>query len=556
VASSSTRASADLRGITVAAALRSRPLADGVPEILAGAAGLNKPVRWVHSVEAPRIASLLRGGELLLMTGMGLPEDDASQRRFMAALAERDVAGVVIELGTALNKMPLALISEAEACNLPLIALHREVPFVEVTEVLHREIVNHQALALERGEEAHRRFTDLVLEGAGVPEVLEALADLIGNPVVLEKADEGAVYHEPHHVSEAALHAAWDATARGLPEAPARASSPVHTGRRRRWGTLHALAMSGPLNSLDRVALERGADVIALVLLRRHQEQELAARERGQFIATLMDVDAVVDEREAATLAADLGFDRLHVLRLPVVVVRSAGGIPGAGRNGAAPWGTVWREVVSELSARQIAAVTGLLPGDQGLGLIVALHSADARQEAADRVSRVVREAVQRKLGQIALTVCVGPVARSWAAVGGALHDALEVAHATAQAPDRAWHDATTPDINRLFWALRDQPALRTFVHQSLDAVIDHDRHHRSQLLTTIEAYCEHGGRVAEAARALHLGRQSLYKRIARIEKVIAGDLADPDTRLGLHLALMARRYLGEGGGESGAAQG
>jgi PucR family transcriptional regulator, purine catabolism regulatory protein len=111
VASSSTRASADLRGITVAAALRSRPLADGVPEILAGAAGLNKPVRWVHSVEAPRIASLLRGGELLLMTGMGLPEDDASQRRFMAALAERDVAGVVIELGTALNKMPLALIS-------------------------------------------------------------------------------------------------------------------------------------------------------------------------------------------------------------------------------------------------------------------------------------------------------------------------------------------------------------------------------------------------------------------------------------------------------------
>jgi hypothetical protein len=73
VASSSTRASADLRGITVAAALRSRPLADGVPEILAGAAGLNKPVRWVHSVEAPRIASLLRGGELLLMTGIGLP---------------------------------------------------------------------------------------------------------------------------------------------------------------------------------------------------------------------------------------------------------------------------------------------------------------------------------------------------------------------------------------------------------------------------------------------------------------------------------------------------
>ena len=62
----------------------------------------------------------------------------------------------------------------------------------------------------------------------------------------------------------------------------------------------------------------------------------------------------------------------------------------------------------------------------------------------------------------------------------------------------------------------------------------------------TIEAYCEHGGRVAEAARALHLGRQSLYKRLARIEEIIGADLADPDTRLGLHLALLARRYLGD----------
>ena len=206
----------------------------------------------------------------------------------------------------------------------------------------------------------------------------------------------------------------------------------------------------------------------------------------------------------------------------------------------------MWRELVSELAARHIPAVTGLLPGGQGLGLVVGLRSAEARSETADRVSQVVREAAQRKLGQVPLTVCVGPVARSWAALGGALQDALEVSHATSHGSPRAWHDATAPDINRLFWALRDQPALRTFVQQSLHAVIEHDRDHRSQFLVTIEAYCEHGGRVAEAARALHLGRQSLYKRLARIEEIIGADLADPDTRLGLHLALLARRYLGD----------
>src|SRR5579871_853928 len=53
------RRSLDQRAITVAGALRFRPLADGVPEILAGAAGLQHAVRWVHSVEAPRVATLL-----------------------------------------------------------------------------------------------------------------------------------------------------------------------------------------------------------------------------------------------------------------------------------------------------------------------------------------------------------------------------------------------------------------------------------------------------------------------------------------------------------------
>jgi purine catabolism regulator len=89
-------------------------------------------------------------------------------------------------------------------------------------------------------------------------------------------------------------------------------------------------------------------------------------------------------------------------------------------------------------------------------------------------------------------------------------------------------------------------------VQQSLEAIIHHDRDHRSQLLVTIEAYCVHGGRVAETARSLHLQRQSLYKRLVRIEELLGADLADPDTRLGLHLALLARRYLGDAANGTG----
>lgn len=527
--------------ITVAAALRLDPLRAGVPEVLAGAASLDNPIRWVHSGEWLEMASVLRGGELLLTTGMALPEEVAAQRRFIASLAERAIAGLVIELHTSIAHVPKAVVAEAEARRMPLIALHREIPFVEVTEALHREIVNRQALALERADEAHRCFAELMLEGAGVPEVLAALSNLLGNPVVVEKAEEGVLYHQAHAASDATVRAAWDAVTHRLPQAPDHISVPVILGRGRTWGTVSTLALSAPLRRHDRVVLERGAGVVALAMLQRNGEQGLAARQRGEFLGRLMG--AGVDEREAAAMAADLGFDRRALLRLPVVVVRAYRWSLDGEAADDAPWASVWRELTVELASMRTSAITGLLPGE-GLAVVVALSSTADRDEVVARLSRTIRRVAEKRLDGADLIVCAGGVSRSWTALGVELRDALEMSRAVGHAPAREWFDSTTPSLERLLWALRDDEALRSFVQLRLGPLKAHDREHRTQFLKTVDCYCAHGGRIAETARDLHLQRQSLYKRLRRIEELLRGDLSDPDTRLGLHFALRAQRYL------------
>lgn len=75
-------------------------------EVIAGAEGLDRPIRWVHSGEVPYMAEMLKGGELLLMTGIGIGSSDPEQRRFVHQLAERGIAALVRELGARFHRSP------------------------------------------------------------------------------------------------------------------------------------------------------------------------------------------------------------------------------------------------------------------------------------------------------------------------------------------------------------------------------------------------------------------------------------------------------------------
>ena len=60
----------------------------------------------------------------------------------------------------------------------------------------------------------------------------------------------------------------------------------------------------------------------------------------------------------------------------------------------------------------------------------------------------------------------------------------------------------------------------------------------------TLEAYFACNGNLSEAARRLHLHRNSLLYRLERIQEVLHADLEDADTRLALQVALKMRHTL------------
>ncbi|MFE4670617.1 PucR family transcriptional regulator [Streptomyces sp. NPDC056716] len=537
-------------GITVQRALELPGLRGGLPEVLAGADRLQRTVRWVHTGEVPNIASLLKGGELLLTTGYGLGTRPAEQRAFVRTLAERGIAALVVELGPRFTRLPATLVETARTAGLPLVQLHREVAFVTVTEEIHTEIVNGHYALLQRAEEVVRRCTEALLGGGGIPQVLAILADFSGNPVFLETPEGLLLYAAGSSPGGAEPLQVWEGLRGQHKDAPPPAGSVLvdvpggGPGSGSGTGSVRArlvlLPVRGPLTPVHRIAVERAAEILAVVLMQARQDEELAARGRGDFLTDL--AEGRITAEDAPAQARVLGFKPGAGPLLPVVMRL---GDPIAQGGG---WALLARAVAEELSSVGVPVLLGVRPVEGRVPLLLGLRAESERAAVADRVATALRAGVERagmqRPGARPPVVVVG-VPGGWAAASAGLRHAAETATAAHGLADRPWYDARRLDIDLLLWRLRDHPDLAAFVERAIGPIRDHDRRSKPPLLPTLETYLAHAGRKAETARELHLNRQTLYNRLARIGELLGTDLDDPQTVLTLSLALRARRHVG-----------
>ena len=81
----------------------------------------------------------------MLTTGQALADDSSTATAYLRGLAAAGAVGVVVELGVHVDDgAARRWRAPATDSTLPVIALHRQIRFVEVTEEVHRLIVAEQ----------------------------------------------------------------------------------------------------------------------------------------------------------------------------------------------------------------------------------------------------------------------------------------------------------------------------------------------------------------------------------------------------------------------------
>ncbi|MEU7784787.1 PucR family transcriptional regulator ligand-binding domain-containing protein [Amycolatopsis sp. NPDC049159] len=524
---------------TVAEALALPVLRQGRPHVVAGAAGLDAPVRWAHVAEVADIAHLLRGGELVLTTGVALPDDGPALARYVADLAGVGAAGVVIELVRHWSdKLPAALVEAAEEHGLPLVTLSRETRFVSVTEAVNGQIVDAQVAELRAAERVHETFTALTVAGAEPGVVLGEVARLTEQPVVLETLSHEVLAYDAAGTDPAELLAGWPSRSRVVQVGERTGYHPgsgwlvtVVGARGHDWGRLVLVCADQPPHR-HRVVTERAASALAVHRLVAKDSDGLERQAHRAVLTELLASPAPSSEllARASALAVPLTGRQLVGL---AVRPRLAGHRPALSTP------PVLRELAEAtvLAARRAKVSALVATDDLGVRALLAL----SREANADAVLQRLATDVHEARGSAPGVLAVGTTVSSPAEARRTLQEAAHVAAAALGSGDeRVLHRLSDVRLRGLLHLLAGDERVTAFAHRELGPLLQRDAASGSRLVQALRHYCEQGGNKSAAAAAAHTSRTAYYQQLARIEQVLGVRLEDPESMLSLYVALLA----------------
>ncbi|UKD51814.1 PucR family transcriptional regulator [Amycolatopsis sp. FU40] len=494
-------------------------MAAGAPVVRSAADAVDVPVRSVHVSELSDVAGTLTSDVLVLSIGRAFTEPGFDAVAYVRSLRDAGAIGLVVEPGQHLKSLPDALVQAARAARFPLVELRSTVRFIEVTEIVHARIVNAHYERLRLAERAHEAFSTVGSASQAPDAVLAHAADLIGLPVVLEDRTHRALAFAGVGSAESLLRD-WPARSRRVPFSAATEvggpegwmCTPVGPPRER-WGRLVVPARSAEQPAAWMV-LERAAEALTVGKLLERSPLSVEIEAQGDLLRDLLH-------------GADEGSVRARARAL--------------GLAAAAYYAVL---VCRPVKAGQERALLDAVLTSDGIGGVLAegrvaavfpCSSAAAEKALLERVVAGVPAGLAAAFG------AAGPV-RRLGELPAALQEAVHVADVESPGAP-GLRRAGDLGVRGLLWWLREHPRLHEFTEAQLRPLLTLPEPRASRAFATLRAFVESGYSMTEFAKALNLSRPAAYSRLATIERLLGVDLSDPDTRLSLHLAVLAHGH-------------
>ncbi|WP_165861175.1 PucR family transcriptional regulator [Paenibacillus paeoniae] len=530
--------------------------------LAAGAEGLSRHISSVHLMDAPHKTHFLKPNELLLTTAYAMKDSPEALESLIARMAHAGCAGLAIKTKRFLADIPPSVIEEANRLQFPLLELSLDYSLGEVLNESLNGILQNKTDELSYALDTHHTFFNLILNGEGLSEIVDKLAQLIASPVVILGHKLELICLSSTVRPNIAQLNNWIAQAAKLQLAPGiypiEKATPTEEARYvilqpipipQRPGYIIAFYNEGEIRKLHALALEQAANVLGFELLKVQAVKDRARRFKIEFFTELVQGE-IASEQEIIHRGKQYGLFPAESM-LTVLCGRDSDEGAVAGQEHAE----------AERRAREIDQLYHALMKEFGkLGMpfvlftlkdkcIALLSAKELLSSSADgklKLSQQLMGISDRLSAQENIVLSYG--------ISAPINKLVDIPNAYKQSLDayqlgrshnkqrfvHYYHTKEFADLLRLI----PMDDLQEFVQETFETWHGIDESEQREWRKTLRFFYDNHGHIGETAKGLYIHRNTVLYRLNRIEQLTGLQVRNAADSLRIRIALMIKELV------------
>jgi len=520
--------------------------------LIAGSAGMEREVFTVNMMDAPDIIPYLKPNELLVTTAYHLKDHPDALLELVEAMAEQNCAGLGIKTKRFVQEVPEKVIETANRLAFPIIELPLEQSLGEIVNHSLHAILNQRANELTYVMETHKQFTNLIMDGKGIPKLLDRLSEMIGFPIVLinqylkptsqPNSNSKTLTIIKHLLTEGFSFSTSKTTFLSfsvLFNQQTYSVFPIYTSGKN-FGYLAILGEIKGSDHLTTLTIEQAANVISFALMQEHTLKQHERSVRNDFFTHFLE-DAFSSQEEITNRAKEFSIQ----VNKPYICL--VGKLDETNTNTSysrlqQKIDTIFEFIEEELFDSTIS----IHFFSKGKLCILLYEGEEVSSDTMDFITELLSE-LQTKISthfETTISFGVSNFSQNFFHIKNAFIEAKSALKEGSLSRKTQYISFyRTKDIIELLRAI-PQEDLKNFYTYTLQGFTTANKEEENILLQTMSVYLETHCQISETAKRLYVHRNTVIYRLEKCEDLLGKSLKDADTTLQIRIALRIKTLL------------
>jgi len=514
----------------------------------------HRPIARVNAAEQLVSIGNADAGDLWIVSDFAFASSSGEMKRILPELAKREIAAIaILRLGSC-SKIPSEAIEESERCGLVLLEFPGEIGLPEIATSVMERVVSQGNERIAELNGRLKKMTELLLEGGGLHEILDAMEAMLGNPVAVVRQREKSWFSRSLRGTESTdarrllQSLTFGLSDRGgcegfvqLPNSGRAYVRPL-PGQKTKQAHLVAVELNHQITSLDALGVDRLASLIGLDFANIDAVREVEDKYTDRFLQDWL-TGKIVAEADWKRRAEVCGFRIEEGASLVAILI----GLPDDGsadrlreaarllRSERGRTSEKWLAVPVEGELAVILSIprVGMEGNDSEIGM------SDSRNELSGGQLKEMAHVLRGSLGETGLKVYAGRIVRRPIDLPGSWSQAKyarQVAEVCGMAGETIAYDNL--GVYSLLYLIPVGDERDQFLSRYSAPLRLADRKGGGRLMETLEMFFRCNGNIKLTSESLFAHYNTVVYRLEKVQAILGVSLDDPEERLQIQLAL------------------